>query len=102
MSTKNRLLEPLLEELAGPFTFGMFMRSARVLMELSQAEMARKLDMAPGTLCDIEKGRQLVSTTLAVSIAKRLRLPLRMAVQACLQDQVAKAGLSDRVDLVAS
>lgn len=88
MSTKR--LIPLLEKEVGPLTFGMFFRVARSSMELTQAEMARKLGLARGTVCDIEKGRQLVSPALAAKVAKKAGLSIQLAVQTCLQDQLNK------------
>lgn len=99
MTTKK--LIPLLEKDVGPLTFGMFLRVARTSLGLNQSEMARKLGIARGTLCDIEKGRQLVSATLAVKVAKKAGLSVELAVKACLQDQVNKAKLRRRVELVA-
>lgn len=90
MTTKRKLL-PLLEAEFGPVTFALFVRAARTQLELSQTEMAKKLGMARGTLCDIEKGRQGVSVTLAVKIARKAGLSQEMAVEYCLKDQLARA-----------
>jgi DNA-binding XRE family transcriptional regulator len=98
--TIKRLL-PVLEKDTGPLTFGMFMGVARQSLGLSQVEMAKKLGIARGTLCDIEKGRQLVSTTLAVKVARKAGLSEELAVRACLQDQVNKVKLKKKVELVA-
>lgn len=98
MSTKR--LKPVLEKEFGPLTFGVFLRAARTSLDLTQTEMAEKLGIAKGTLCDIEKGRQLVSPTLAVKIARMAKLSEAMAVQACIQDQLQKAKISLDVDLV--
>jgi DNA-binding XRE family transcriptional regulator len=99
MSTKKKELIPILVKSVGPLTFGMFMRVTRERMEITQAEMAKKLGMARGTLCDIEKGRQLVSPDLAIKIARKLDLPERMAVGASLQDVVNKLKLKVEVKL---
>jgi putative transcriptional regulator len=99
MSTKKAL--PVLKKDLGPLTFGMFLRVARQSLGLSQSEMAKKLNLARGTLCDIEKGRQLVSATLAIKVAKKAGLSQELALKACLQDQVNKVGISRRVELVA-
>ena len=98
--TTRRLL-PILEKDLGPFTFGMFLRVARDSLGVSQAAMARKLGIARGTLCDIEKGRQLVSPALAIKVARKAGLSEVIAVTACLQDQVNKTKLKRRVELVA-
>ena len=99
MSTKRVI--PILEKELGEMTFGMFLRVARGHLELSQSEMARKLKISRGTLCDIEKGRQLVSPTLSVKIAKSAGLSETLAVKACLQTQLKKAGIKLKVKLVA-
>jgi DNA-binding XRE family transcriptional regulator len=99
MTTKNKRLLPLLEKDLGPMTFAIYLRVSRDLLQLSQASMAKKLKMKTGTLCDIEKGRQLVSVSLATKIAKTCALPLALAVQAALQDQVYKAKLKLKVEV---
>ncbi len=99
MSTKRAI--PLLEKEVGELTFGMFLRVARGQLELSQVEMARKLKISRGTLCDLEKGRQLVSPSLAVRIAKTAGLSETIAVKACLQDQLKKANIKLKVAFVA-
>ena len=82
-----------LEKELGPVTFAMFMRVARTSLDLTQIEMAKKLKMAPGTVCDIEKSRQLVSVSLAAKIAKTAKLSAKQAVAASMQDQLRKAKL---------
>lgn len=89
MSTKD--LEAVLEKKLGPLTFGMFVRAMRTTLGLSQAEMARKLKISRGTLCDIEKGRQLVSIALAKKIAKKAGFSETVAIKTCIQDQLNKA-----------
>ncbi len=97
----NKDLKSFLETRVGPFTFVMFMRSVRGLHDMTQSEAAKLLGMSKGTLCDIEKGRQLVSVTLAKKIAKKFKYPEIVAIQASLQDQLRKAKLKYTVRLVA-
>lgn len=99
MITKR--LTPILEKKVGPVTFGMLMRVFRDDLELSQTEFAKKLGIARGTLCDIEKGRQLVSVSLAIRIAHKVKFPVEVAIRACLQDQLNKSGIKMKVELVA-
>jgi DNA-binding XRE family transcriptional regulator len=94
-------LGPILEKEFGPVTFAMFMRVARTTLELNQAQMARKLGISRGTLCDIEKGRQLVSVAFAMKTAKKAGLVVEQAVEACLQDQLRKAKFKGVVKLIA-
>ena len=100
MSTEKRALAVLAKE-TGPLTFGMFLRAARTAMDVTQVEMARRLGISRSTLCDIEKGRQLVSPELAVRIAKTAGLSTTVAVKACLQDQLNKAKIKLKVELSA-
>jgi DNA-binding XRE family transcriptional regulator len=96
-----KTLDEVLEKRVGPFTFAMFMRSLRGLHDLTQSEAAKLLGISKGTLCDIEKGRQLVSPTLAKKIAKKFKYPEIVAIQASLQDQLRKAKVKYTVQLVA-
>lgn len=99
MSTKK--LSPILEKKHGPVTFALFLRAARESLELSQTEMAQKLGMTKGTLCDLEKGRQLVSVSLAKKIANKAKLSVALAIKACIQDQLNKANVHLTFKLVA-
>ncbi len=97
MSTKN--MQSVLERDLGPMTFAMFLRSMRTTLGLTQSAMARKLKMSRGTLCDLEKGRQLVSVGLAKKIAKKAGFSVTLAIQACIQDQLNKANVKLHVEL---
>ncbi len=95
MSTKS--YGSKLKKELGPLTFALFMRAARTSMDLSQFEMAQKLKMAAGTVCDIEKGRQLVSPALAAKISKTAGLCVPQAIEASFRDQLRKAKLNFEV-----
>ena len=95
MTTK--LLTKKLEKEIGQLTFGMFLRASRTSLGISQQEMATQLGMARGTLCDIEKGRQLVSIELAKKIAKKAGLSTVAAVEACFADQLKKSKLKKQL-----
>lgn len=99
--TTNKKALPVLEKIVGPLTFGMFVRAARTTLGLTQAQMARKLGVTRGTLCDIEKERQLVSTVLALKIARKAGFSEKVALEACLQDQLKRARVKYKVRLVA-
>ena len=49
-----------LENEMGPMTFGDFLVGVRHAMNISQADLARKLKVSRSMICDIEKGRILV------------------------------------------
>lgn len=105
MSTKNvkkgKRLVPLLMRELGPVSFGGFLRRARASNDLSQVDMAKKLGIARSTLCDIEKGRHLVSPSMAAKIAKICGLSIEMAVTLAFQDQLDRANLDLRVAVAA-
>ena len=91
MSTKS--LTKLLEKDLGPITFGGFLRAARTNKDLTQVEMAKFLKISKSTLCDIEKGRQVVSIELAAKIAKRCGLSVALAVEAAIRDHLSRSKL---------
>lgn len=93
---KGKNLVALLERELG-MSFGGFLRGARASKELSQVEMAAMLGIARSTLCDIEKGRHLVSPAMAAKIAKLCGLSTEMAVTLAFQDQLDKAKIKLRV-----
>ena len=99
MSTK-RTADKILEEMVGPVTFGTFVVAARTMMDLTQVEMAKKLKMAKGTLCDIEKGRQLVSPKLALKIAKIAGMHERFALELCLEDHLKKQKIKYKIKVL--
>lgn len=104
MSTKNvkkgKNLVSVLKRELGELSFGGFLRGARASKDLSQVDMAAMLGIARSTLCDIEKGRHLVSPTMAAKIAKLCGLSTEMAVTLAFQDQLDKANLKLRVAVV--
>lgn len=99
MTTKNKSLTKLLEKRVGPFSFGMFMRSARTMQDKTQVEMATFLGISKSTLCDIEKERQIVSIELASKIARKCQLSEELAIQAAITDQLRRAGLKYSVQV---
>ena len=101
MSTKEKNAAKLLKKEVGELTFGDFLRSARTTLNMTQVEMGELIGVTKSVICDIEKGRQLVSPKLAVSISRKAKLSERLAVKLCLQDQLNKAKIKMRVDLVA-
>ena len=89
--TIDRKFKAKLHQEVGPLSFALFMRVTRNSLGLTQEEFGKKLGISRANVCDIEKGRQLVSTDLAVKVARKAGYPEKIALQACLQDQVHKA-----------
>jgi transcriptional regulator with XRE-family HTH domain len=66
--------------------FGQRVRAERERVGLTQAELAKKLDIHQSDLCDIEKGRHSPKLETVEKIAKALEIP---AVALLSQDTVA-------------
>ena len=86
----------------GPLTLGKFLQSIRLGEEMSQVEFADQLGISKSHLCDIEKGRKLVSPERAANYAKILRYSPKQFVRLALQDQVEKAGLKFKIKIEAA
>ena len=98
MSTKRK---SLVEQYADSLTFGDFLLAARTGLDLTQSEMGKKLDVSKSFICDMEKGRQLVSPKMALKIAKKVGLSEKLAVKLCLQDLLNREKIKMTVDLAA-
>ena len=100
MSKNNADTVEFLNQLAGgPLTFGDAVRSARELIDISQAELARRLGVGRQSICDVEKGRTLVGVEKAARFAKALEHNEKVFIRLALQDQVSKAGLDLKVSV---
>jgi len=97
-------LDSDLEEriLGGPLTFGAAVEGLRVGDEISQAAFARKLGISRQYLCDVEKGRRLVSPEQAARFAKAFGHPPSVLVRLALQDAVSASGLKLTVSVQAA
>jgi plasmid maintenance system antidote protein VapI len=90
-----------LEEAAGrSLTLGGLLESIRLTEELSQVAFAKKLGVSASHLCDIEKGRKVVSPERAARFAKVLGRSREQFVRLSLQELVDEAGLKLRVEVV--
>jgi len=98
MTTKNRVrAKTAIRNITGPISFGEMLHSLRETSEISQVEMADKLNISKQELCNIEKGRKQVSVVRAISFAKSLKMPPKTFAKYALQDQVVNAGMSGEV-----
>ena len=89
-----------LEETAGrPLTLGGVLESHRLGEEMSQTAFAKKLEVSPSRLCDIEKGRKVVGPERAARFAKILGLSPEQFVRLSLQELVDDAGLKMKVNV---
>jgi transcriptional regulator with XRE-family HTH domain len=99
---KSAAMKFLEDITGGPLSLGKFLQSIRLGEELSQVEFAGQLGISKSHLCDIEKGRKLVSPERAAIFAKILKYSSEQFVRLALQDQVEKAGLKFKVKIEAA
>jgi antitoxin HigA-1 len=101
--TKARAAKDVLDELrGGPLTFGAMLRSLRMCDELTLAQFSKKLGISVAHLCDIEKGRRVVSPKRAARWAKVLGHPVQLFVQLALQSELDEAKVKFKVELKAA
>ena len=91
-----------LEQRYGQVTFAKFLRSWREDEEISQAEFANCLGISRANLCDIEKGRKLVSIERAAKFARILGHSEAGLVAIALSDMLRAAKLKMRVHVTAA
>jgi len=104
MSTKKKSESmQFLEDVAGrALTLGGLLESIRLAEGVSQVDFARELGISPSHLCDIEKGRKVVSPERAVYFAEVLgRSPVQF-VRFSLQDLIDNAGIAMKVKVQAA
>ncbi|NOT77510.1 MAG: helix-turn-helix transcriptional regulator [Bacteriovoracaceae bacterium] len=100
MITKKRIIaKDAIRKISGAISFGVMLYSYRLSCELNQTEMANILGISKQDLCNIEKGRKLVSVERAIIFAKVLTMPTKTFAKYALQDQLFKAGLSGEVTI---
>ena len=101
MITKKKLsAKAILRTYLGPVSFGEMLYSFRLTTEYSQVEMAHILGISKQELCNIEKGRKLVSVERAKAFALGLDMPPRTFAKYALQDQLTAAGIEGEVEII--
>ena len=70
--------------------------------EVSQADIARRVGVSRGLICDIEKSRRIPPAKLVVKIAKALGYSEKVLLKYLLQDQLREAKVKFRVVLEAA
>jgi len=104
MTTKKKSSTmKFLEEAAGkPLRLGGLMESIRIGEEATQAEFAARLGISASHLCDIEKGRKVVSPERADRFAELLGRSPEQFVRLSLQEMIDEAGIQMRVSVKAA
>jgi len=92
-----------LEAIAGrPLTLSALLESIRLGEGMSQDAFARRLRISASHLCDIEKGRKVVSPERAARFARVLGRSQQQFVRVALQGLIDEAGLKMKVDIAAA
>lgn len=78
-------------------SFALFIKVARNSLGLTQEEFGKMFGFTRANVCDIEKGRYVVSAAAAIKVARKAGLSEKAALQACLQDVILKAGSNAKV-----
>ena len=102
MRTGNKSkVKKAIRAISGHISFGKMLLSYREAQEISQVEIAKKLNISKQDLCNIERGRKHVSVERAVSFANLLGIPPRTFAKYALQNQLEKASLEKNLSLTA-
>lgn len=80
-------------------TLGNLLESIRLCDEATQADFAKILGISRSHLCDIEKGRKLVSPKKALEYAETLGYLKPHFLRLALQDQIQALELAYKVNL---
>ena len=95
-SSEREFIEGLLGR---PLTFGDTVQALRLRDGLSQTDLAKRIGISRQYLCDVEKGRRLVSIEQAARFAKAFGHPPTVLVQLAIQDDVRASVLKLKVSV---
>lgn len=97
MSDKNTAF---LEKFTGKkMTLGNLLWSIRECEEMSQVEFAKLLRVSRQYLCDVERGRRIVSTKAAAAFANKLGYSPMQFIRLAIQDDLNKNGFHFDVEI---
>jgi transcriptional regulator with XRE-family HTH domain len=100
MTTKNKVsAKKAIRKITGPISFGEMLNSFRLSNEYTQVAMAEILGISKQELCNIEKGRKVVSVERAKNFAEALKMPSKVFAKYALQDQLIMAGIAGIVEI---
>lgn len=80
-------------------TFGSLVRSLRLSDELSQTELARRLEVSNSFLSDVENNRKDVGIPFAKKVADVLGYSIEPLIELLIRDQLRKQDLNYIVEL---
>lgn len=89
-----------LENLTGKkMTLGNLLGSIRECDEMTQTAFAKKLKVSRQYLCDVERGRRIVSTKAAAEFAKKLGYSPMQFIRLAIQDELNKNGFHFDIEI---
>lgn len=80
-------------------TFGEFVKDIRECDEISQADLAKRMQVSRQYIHSIEKDKANVSLSVAIKIAKTLGYPYEAFIEIFLNDMLRKSGIKKVVHL---
>ena len=80
-------------------SFGEFVRDIRECDEISQTELAKRMQVSRQFINAIEKDKANISLEMAVKIARTLGYPYEAFVEIFLNDMLRKSGINKIVHL---
>ena len=99
---KSKAVRTLERAIGGPLTFGGMLTAIRLGEELSLSAFAAQLGVSRHHLCDVERGRRLVSPERAAAWADKLGYNVEQFVQLALQASLDAANVPLSVTVSAS
>lgn len=88
-----------LEKSCGKLTLGDAIRAIRQSDEITQTAFAKKLKISSQFLCDLERGRKIVSPKKAKQFAQTLGYPPEQFVALAIQDALDHDGMNMVVEI---
>jgi len=103
MITKSDITDKTLQTLENIIgykpTLGTMLRTMRECEDMSLTEFAKILKTTPQKLCDIEKGRRVISPKMAAEFARLLDDSPDFFVVQCLQDELERNKIDVEIDV---
>ena len=99
MATKKRI--PAREALKNVLksSFGEFVKDIRECDEISQTELAKRMQVSRQFIHAIEKDKAKISLEMAIKVARALGYPYEAFVEIFLNDMLRKSGIKKIVHL---
>ena len=102
MNTKHNAIpaEKILDKFIEQINFGEFVKHIRESDEITQVELAKRLNVSKQFVNSVESRKANVSIEMAKKIADSLDYPYHLFVKILLNDMLKKADIKERVELV--